>query len=121
MGSQRWPVLRIELWHASLLVASLLLLVPLRIVEPRDLLLGGLFMGVNFFLLSCGVRWVLTPFAASGRIRAGVFLLIFKFLIFLGLLLALFFRFELDPPSFALGVSCLLVAIVLESLWVSKG
>jgi len=113
-------ILRIEIVHALLVIGLLLLLVPLQAIEPRALLIGALFMGVNFLLLSCGIRWVLTPFAGKGRIKTGVFLLSLKLVLFLGLLLALLSRVQLDPLSFALGFSSLLVAIVLDRLWVQS-
>ena len=117
MKPQGSAVLRIELWHGLLVLALLALLVPAGILYPWALLLGGLFMGGNFLLLSCGIRWLLTPFAVKGRLRAGIFLLLLKFALFLGLVLALFLRVQLDVPSFAVGVTCLLVAIVMERLW----
>src|SRR3970040_538811 len=86
-------ILRIEIMHALLVIGLLLLLVPLQGIEPRALLIGALFMGVNFLLLSL------------------------KLVLFLGLLLALLSRVQLDPLSFALGFSSLLVAIVLDRLW----
>jgi hypothetical protein len=73
-------------------------------------------MGINFFLLSYGVAWLLTPLAGKGRIRAGVGLLVLKIVLFLGLLAALFFRFDLDAISFALGFSTLIFAILVEVL-----
>lgn len=118
MKLESWgsTVLWIELWHAFLLVAVGSLLVSLQVVEPWALWLGGLFMGVNFFFLSCGVRWVLTPFATKGRVRAGLFLLLLKFGLFLAVVSAFFFRVRLDAPSFAVGTSSLLVAIVMQRL-----
>ena len=110
-------VLRIELFHWLLVLVLLLLLVPAQVLEAWGLLLGGLFMGVNFLLLSHGIRWVLTPFAEKGRVRAGVLLLSVKLVLFLGLLLVLFFRVHFDPLSFAAGISCLLAAILLQGLW----
>src|SRR5712692_10059421 len=112
-------VLRIELWHATLLAILLVSLRPFRILEPWAFLLGGGFMALNFFLLGCGVRWVLTPLGDKGRVQAGVFLLFLKFLIFLGLLSLLFFRFELDVTSFAFGFSTLLIAILVEAFYFS--
>ncbi|MGH7770393.1 MAG: hypothetical protein ACREQP_23320 [Candidatus Binatia bacterium] len=110
-------VLRIELWHGAMLAALILVLATIEILEPRALFFGGLFMALNFLLLSYGVQWVLAPFAAKGRIQAGVFLLVLKLVLFLGLLSTLFFRINVDALSFAVGVSCLLLAAVLESLW----
>jgi len=108
-------VWRIELWHVTLLGILLLSLMPFRILEPWAFLLGGGFMALNFFLLSFGVRWVLTPLAGRGNVKAGVFLLILKFLTLLGLLTTLFFRFQVDAISFALGFSTLLIAILFEA------
>jgi hypothetical protein len=84
-------------------------------IDSIALLVGGLFMGINFFLLSFGIAWVLTPLAGKGRIKAGVSLLVLKIVIFLGLLTTIFFRFELDAISFALGFSTLILAILLEA------
>jgi hypothetical protein len=109
-------ILRIELWHGLMLLALLAILGPAKLIEPAGLLIGGLFMGVNFLLLGYGVAWVLTPLASRGRVKAGVGLLILKIAIFLALLTMLFFRFQVDAISFALGFSTLLLAILVEAL-----
>jgi hypothetical protein len=109
-------ILRIELWHVVMLLALLVSLAPGKFVEPEGLLIGGLFMGINFLLLSYGVAWVLTPLASKGRIKAGVGLLILKIAIFLALLATLFFRVQVDAISFALGFSTLLLAILVEAI-----
>lgn len=113
----RPAVLRIEVLHGLLIVGLWVALLPMRVVEPTALVIGALFMGVNFLLLSCGIHWLLTPFAGKGRIRTGIALLIVKLGLFLGLLSVLLFRVQLDPLSFTLGFSSLLVAIVLDRLW----
>ena len=109
-------ILRIELWHVVMLLALLVTLVPANVVEPKGLLIGGLFMGINFLLLSYGVAWVLMPLADKGRIKAGIGLLILKIAIFLALLATLFFRVQVDAISFALGFSTLLLAILVETI-----
>jgi hypothetical protein len=109
-------ILRIELWHGLLLVGLLASLGRSKIVEPVALMMGGLFMGLNFFLLSFGVSWVLTPLASKGKVKLGVALLVLKVVIFLALLITLFFRFEIDAISFSLGFSSLLLAIVVEAV-----
>ena len=109
-------ILRIELWHIILLLGLVASLGRTKFIEPTALVFGGVFMGVNFLLLSFGVAWVLTPLADKGRIKAGVGLLVLKILMFLGLLSAVFFHFELDAISFALGFSTLLIAIVIEAV-----
>ncbi len=95
-------------------------LVPLGLLEPYSLIIGGFFMGVNFLLLGLGIRGVLTPFAGKGRIRSGILLLTLKLLLFLGLLSLLFVNFHFDAVSFALGISCLLVAAVAHGLTYHK-
>jgi hypothetical protein len=115
-GGSKKTILRIELWHGLMLLTLLATLGPRKLVEPGALLIGGLFMAVNFLLLSFGIAWVLTPLAGKGRVKAGVGLLVFKMAMFLGLLTTLFFRFELHAISFALGFSTLLLAILLEAV-----
>lgn len=107
---------RIELWHVLLLLTLVATLGRTKYIDLTALLVGGAFMGVNFLLLGFGVAWLLTPLAGKGKIKAGISLLVLKIIIFLGLLLVLFSRFQLDPVSFALGFSTLLVAILLETL-----
>lgn len=121
MAATLAPVLRLEIWHGILLLALWFLLLPLGLVDPLALFLGGLFMGINFLLLSCGIRFLLAPFAEKRRVRIGVLLLVLKLLLFLGLLSALFLKIELDAASFAAGVTCLLVAIVGERVWAAYG
>ncbi len=108
-------ILRVEFWHVALLLSLLMAFRGTQLINARALLIGGVFMGVNFFLLSFGIAWVLTPLAGRGRIKAGVSLLSLKIIVFLGLLTTVFFRFELDPISFALGFSTLIVALLIEA------
>jgi hypothetical protein len=109
-------ILRIELWHAILLLGLMTTLGRSKAIDVTALLVGGVFMGVNFLLLSFGIAWVLTPLAGKGRVKAGVGLLVLKIILFLGLLTALFFRFEIDALSFALGFSTLIVGIIIEAV-----
>ena len=109
-------ILRIEFWHTILLLGVVATLGLSGVIDVTALLIGGAFMGVNFLLLSFGIAWVLTPLAGKGRVKAGVGLLVLKLLIFLGLLSVLFFRFDIDALSFALGFSTLLVGIVIEAV-----
>jgi len=90
------------------------------LIEPWALLFGGAFIGANFLFLGYGVGWVLVPMAGRGKIKAGVFLLILKFVLYLGLLMLLFFRVEFDAISFSVGFSTLLFAIVLEAFLISQ-
>ncbi len=109
-------ILRIELWHTILLLSLVATLGRSKFIDVTAVLVGGVFMGINFLLLSFGIAWLLTPLAGKGRVKVGVGLLVLKILMFLGLLTALFFRFELDALSFALGFSTLIVGIVIEAV-----
>jgi hypothetical protein len=113
------PVLRIELCHSLLVLALMAFSVTAHMLEPKAVFLGGLFMGVNFFLLSAGIRWILTPAATKKRIRAGVILLGLKLLLIMGFISLLFFRFHLDGMSFGVGVTSLLIASILDRFFAS--
>jgi hypothetical protein len=103
--------------HLTLALSVMALLLPMRLLDPWAFIIGGLFMGINFLLLGLGLQWTLASFSQRGRVRAGIFLLVLKMALFLGLTSALFMRVRLDGLSFAAGVSCLLVAILLERFW----
>lgn len=112
----RKTILWIECWHAILLLALFLVLGRGTAIDGMALIAGGVFMGVNFLLLSFGVAAVLTPLASKGKVKLGVGLLVLKVVLFLALLTTVFFRFQLDAISFALGFSTLIVAIVVEAV-----
>jgi hypothetical protein len=115
-ATARKTILRIECWHAVLLLALFLVLGRGTAIDGMALIAGGVFMGVNFFLLSFGVAAVLTPLASKGKVKLGVGLLVLKVGLFLALLTTVFYRFQLDAISFALGFSTLIVAIVVEAV-----
>jgi len=115
-ATARKTIIRIECWHAVLLVALLVSLRSVAVIDPAALIAGGVFMGVNFLLLSFGVAAILTPLANKGKVKLGIGLLALKILLFLALLLTLFSHFEFDAISFALGFSTLIVAIVVEAV-----
>ena len=107
----------------GLLVLAIVVLLALFLVLGRGsaidgmaLIAGGVFMGVNFLLLSFGVAAVLTPLASKGKVKLGVGLLVLKVVLFLALLTTVFFRFQLDAISFALGFSTLIMAIIVEAV-----
>ncbi len=109
-------ILRIETWHGLMLAALFVAGWISKVLDPTAILIGGIFMGLNFLLLSYGVASLLTPLASRGRVKLGIGLLLLKIFIFLGLLSTLFFRFNIDAISFAMGFSALLVAIVFETI-----
>lgn len=115
-ATARKAIIRIECWHAVLLAAMLLVFWRTSFIDPTAMIAGGVFMGVNFCLLSIGIAWVLTPLASKGRVKFGVGLLVLKIFLFLALLTTVFFRFHLDAISFALGFSTLILAIVADAV-----
>ena len=120
-ATARKTILRIECWHGALLLALFLILGRSTAIDGKALIAGGVFMGVNFFLLSFGVAAILTPLASKGRVKLGVGLLVLKIIFFLALLTTVFFHFKLDVISFAVGFSTLILAIVIEAVRRSLG
>ncbi len=85
--------------------------------EAGSLVLGGVVMGANFYLLRL-ISNLLRPDAFDparrGRTALAVAATVLKFGLFLGLLALLFWRLPVAGLSFAAGVTLLLVACVLE-------
>ena len=115
-ATARKAIIRIECWHALLLLAMLFGLRGIASIDAKALIAGGVFMGANFLLLSVGVAALLTPLAGKGKVRLGVSLLVLKIVLLLALLITVFYRFQFDAISFALGFSTLIVAIVIEAV-----
>jgi len=119
---------RISAWHVGLLGACGSVAYATGWAEPKSLLLGGAVMGANFWLMRL-ITNVLRPGALDsgkrGRATLAVAAFVLKFGLFLGLLAALFWRLPIEGMSFALGVTLLLVACLLEvgrnELWNAKG
>ena len=110
-------VLRVEMWNFAIVLTLMAIVTVTKWIDPLALLGGGLFMGVNFFLLSMGVRWIISPNASKRRQRLGMILLVLKLLLFLGLVSAIFFKLKLDAIAFIIGISSLLVATVIAGLF----
>lgn len=110
---------RIGKFHVALLGVMGAVAYATRWIEPGSLLLGGLVMGVNFWLLRV-ITDLLRPDMVEptkrGRVPLAVGAMTLKFALFLGLLVALFHRIPIEGMSFALGVTLLLVACVIEAV-----
>ena len=101
-----------------LLGAAAVLAIATGWLQVGSLLLGGAVMGANFRLLKEIVRRVVRP----GRGRAFAMLLFAaKFGLFIGLLSLVFWRVPVDGLSFAVGVTLLLSACVVEALRATPG
>src|SRR5574340_223772 len=84
---------------------------------PGSLLLGGAVMGLNFWLLQLAsnvLRPTILDAARPGRAALAIAALSLKFAVFLGLLGLLFWRVPIEGLSFAVGVTLLLVACLVE-------
>ncbi|MBI1816005.1 MAG: hypothetical protein HYR72_13580 [Deltaproteobacteria bacterium] len=104
---------RIELVHVVLLGVVALVAVATGWLYAGSVLLGGAVMGLNFRLLKEIVQRVLQP--GRGRyVALGLF--VAKFGVFLGLLALVFWRVPVDGLSFAVGITLLLAACVVEAL-----
>ena len=110
---------RITKLHVGLVGATGGLSYATHIGEPGSLLLGGAVMGANFYLLRL-IGNLLLPRAKDpsrrGPAAVAVAAMLLKFGLFLGLLGMLFWRVPIEGMSFAVGVTLLLVACVLEAL-----
>ena len=108
---------RIGRTHVALVAGAGAAAFATRWFDPASVVLGGAVMGVNFWLMQLIARAVL-PAAGhpEGKRRAaiGVAAMVLKFGLFLALLAALFWRVPVRGMSFALGVTMLLVACLVE-------
>lgn len=91
-------------------------------IHVPSLILGGIAMQVNFWLLKKVTRSALSPAAsdAGGKSRALIWFVL-KAIFFLVLLSALFYGYPVHGESFVIGVSLLLLACVIIGLSVPKG
>lgn len=119
---------RIAKIHVALVAGGGALAYATRWMEPASLLLGGAVMGANLWLLRVIAR-AMTASAAEpagqGRLALAMGAMLLKFGLFLGLIALLFWRLPIEAKSFAVGVTLLLVACVLEvaqeAAWGVKG
>ena len=108
---------RIGKLHVALVVAAGVLAYATRWLDPGSLVLGGLIMGANFWLLrviSGGLIGAMQRRADRKRVGLALGAMTLKFALFVGLLAALFWRVPIEGVSFAVGVTLLLVACLIE-------
>ena len=87
--------------------------------DPASLVLGGAVMGVNVWLLRVMSDAMVRRGAVSGggsRPGLAVGAMVLKFGLFLGLVAALLGRLPIEGMSFAVGVTLLLAACVVEAV-----
>src|SRR5262245_44253433 len=109
---------RIGRLHVGLLAAISAAAYATRWIDLGSVLLGGAVMGLNFWLLYVISKYLRPDAEEPGKrartaMAVGAFTL--KFGLFIGLLAALFWRLPIEGLSFAVGVTALLVACVIEA------
>jgi len=109
---------RIKRLHVALMGAAAAVAYMTGWADASSVLLGGAVMGLNFYLLQL-IAGLLRPdvldAAKRGRAAVAVAAFVLKFSLFLGLLVAVFWRVPVEGLSFAVGVTLLLVACVIEA------
>jgi len=103
---------RIEHLHLFLLALTAGLALATGWLQVASLLFGGAVMLANFWLLKEIVRRVLRP---GNRRYKAVLLFVAKFALYLGLMALVFWRVPVEGLSFAVGVTLLLGACVVEA------
>ncbi len=105
--------------HVSFLAGAVAVAVATRWMDVASLLLGGAVMGLNLWLLRIIAR-ALGAAAADpqrqGEVGWALGAILLKFGLFIGLIAALFWRLPVEGMSFAVGVTLLLVACVVEAV-----
>ena len=109
---------RIAKIHVALLAGAVALALATRWMDAASVLLGGAVMGLNLWLLRiiAGALSAATDPQRQGRVGLALGAILLKFGLFLGLIGALFWRLPVEGMSFAVGVTLLLVACVVEAV-----
>ena len=80
--------------------------------NPWSIAAGGAVMLANYHLIRMLVSQLIRPQAGKAGV---VFLFVCKFALFFALVAGAFYRLPIEPRSFAVGATGLLVAAVLEA------
>lgn len=114
---------RITKIHVAGLLAGVVLGVTTHWLEPWSLLLGGGVMALNVWLLKLVTNVLISGGSDSQNSRKAALAVggfVLHFGIFLGMAAALFWRVPVDAMSFAVGITMLLAACVIEAVGVSR-
>ncbi len=111
MTLRRSDPARITYWAAFTALATAALSLLAGVGSPSSVLLGGAFMIVNFSLIRMLVSRLIRPGASKGATMA---LLAAKFFLLLLLVVAVLAQFPVEPMSFGVGATALVIAAVLE-------
>jgi len=81
---------------------------------------GGAFMLADFHLIRMLVSLLIRPGSGPWGRASALLLLTLKFLLAVILLAGVLYQFPIAPMSFALGASMLLVACLLDAIWLGE-
>jgi O-antigen/teichoic acid export membrane protein len=118
-GATGVDLTRIAKIHVSLLAGAVVLAMVTRWMDAASVLLGGAVMGANLWLLRLIARALARAAAdpqRQGQVGLALVAILLKFVLFLGLIAALFWRLGIEGVSFAVGMTALLVACVVEAV-----
>lgn len=119
MGEMAVSLARVGKTHIGLVAAAAAMAVAGGVGDPLSLVLGGAVMGANLWLLRVMTDVMVRRSASDdGGLGAGLAVgaIVLKFGLFLGLVAALLARVPIEGVSFAVGVTLLLAACVVEAV-----
>jgi hypothetical protein len=110
---------RVAKIHVLFLAIATVVALATRWMDAMSVVLGGAVMGANLWLLRLIARAVAraaTDPQRRGQVGLALGAILLKFVLFLGFIGALFWRLPIEGVSFAVGVTLLLVACVVEAV-----
>lgn len=117
MTARSVSIPRIARTAGSLTVALAVLCWATGAGDPTSVLVGGAFSVVNLHLIRVLVSRLLSPDAAGPRMGTVVST---KLLLILAVLAVALKRLPIDAASFLFGGGSLLIAIVLDAVWLGE-
>lgn len=113
MQSRRVDLQRVATTTVVLTAAAALGTAIIGSGDPWSIAAGGAVMLANYHLIRMLVSQLIRPRLSKAAV---VFLFVSKFALFFALVAGAFYRLPIEPRSFAVGATQLLVAAVIEAL-----
>jgi hypothetical protein len=113
MTARRVDLRRVGNLTLALTAACVLGSSAVGVGRPASVAAGGAVILVNYHLIRILVSQLMRPRLAKAWTS---FLFTLKFVLFFGLVAGAFYRLPIEPVSFAVGASQLLLAILVEAL-----
>jgi len=112
-------IVRVDrIWKTTIFLTIVLALLcgTAKVADPASIVLGGAISVANFHLIRFLVSRLMSP-AAGDRLALIVAL---KFLLLLTLVAVALKRLPIDLASFLVGTGTIVVAIVVDALWLGE-